>query len=79
MASPEGQARGDARDIYVDPVSHEAVDPAPDAGRSFYAGHMYHFASRANKDTFDDDPELWVSTAHVSQTSAHVSPIGEPE
>lgn len=69
----------DARDVLTDPVSHESVGPDDAVGKTFYAGHMYYFTSRANKETFDDDPELWASTAHVSQTSAHVSPIGEPE
>ncbi len=67
------------RDVWVDPVSHEAVDPARAAGQSFYAGHMYHFASRANKDTFDSDPQVWISTPHVSETSADIAPIAAQE
>ena len=67
------------REVWVDAVSHEPVDPKQAKHQSFYAGHMYHFNSLVNKQTFDEDPQLWVSTAHASQTPAHVSPIGEPE
>lgn len=69
----------DEKDIWVDVVSHESVDPRQSKHRSFYAGHMYHFGSLVNKQTFDEDPQLWVRTAHASQTSAHLSPLGEPE
>lgn len=69
----------DGKDIWVDAVSHEPVDPRQSKDRSFYAGHMYHFNSLANKQIFDEDPQLWVRTAHASQTSAHLSPLGEPE
>ena len=66
-------------DVWVDPVSHEAVDPDKSRLQSFYAGKHYHFADAINKRTFDDDPQLWVSTPHVSETSASLSPTGEPE
>ncbi len=71
--------RADENDVWVDAVSHRPVDPTKSRDRSFYAGRMYHFEDRTNKQTFDDDPQLWVSTPHVSETSAHLSPIGEPE
>jgi YHS domain-containing protein len=66
----------DERDVFVDPVSHEDVDPENFAGRSYYHGHMYYFTSRVNKDMFDDDPELWVPTPHASLTSASMAPAG---
>lgn len=66
------------RDVWVDPVSHQPVERgAPH--RSFYAGHMYHFTTLVNKQTFDQDPQLWVPTAHASVTSATLSPIGEAQ
>lgn len=69
----------DSHDVWVDAVSHRPVDPATSRNKSFYAGKMYHFEDRTNKQQFDEDPQLWVSTAHASETSAHLSPIGEPE
>ena len=79
MASDESERYIEERDVWVDPVGHQPVDPAAVQHQSFYAGHLYHFASLTNKQTFDQDPQLWVSTAHASTTSAHLSPIGEPE
>jgi YHS domain-containing protein len=67
----------DERDVFVDPVSHQSVDPDSFAGRSYYNGHMYYFTSRVNKDTFDDDPELWVPTPHCSLTSANLTPVAD--
>ena len=67
------------RDAQVDPVSQQAVDPQTSPHQSFYAGRHYHFADPTNKQIFDEDPQLWVSTPHVSETSASLSPIGEPE
>lgn len=61
------------RDVWVDPISHEAVDPQRSKHRSFHAGHMYHFASLTNKQQFDEDPELWVPAPHAVQTSAHIT------
>ena len=66
-------------DVWTDPVSHQSVDPAESRDRSFYNGRMYHFVDRVNKGVFDEDPQLWVSTAHASETSASLSPTGEPE
>lgn len=66
-------------DVRVDPVSHQTVDPRTSPHQSFYAGRHYHFADMTNKQIFDADPQLWVSTPHVSETSASLSPIGEPE
>lgn len=77
MSSTENKQQAEERDIWVDPVSHEPVDRALSRDQSFYAHHMYHFVSRSNKQTFDADPELWISTPHSSPTSAALSPIGE--
>lgn len=70
---------GDDRDVFVDPVSHLPVDREHAAGKSFYRGHMYYFTSRVNKETFDDDPQLWISTPHASVTSASVLPDRDDE
>lgn len=64
--------QADRRNVWTDPVSHELVEPGYDAGRSFYNGHTYHFQSRVNKQTFDDDPQLWISTPHASMNSAAI-------
>ncbi len=60
--------------VWIDPVSHKPVDPAASRDRSFFNGKMYHFADGINKRTFDEDPELWVSTPHASETSASLMP-----
>lgn len=65
-------------DVWTDPVSHGEVDPAKSKHKSFYAGKMYHFEDLTNKQTFDEDPQLWVSTPHASEISSHLSPTGEP-
>jgi YHS domain-containing protein len=62
----------DRRNVFVDPVSHEPVEPGQVAGRSFYNGHTYHFKTLVNKRTFDEDPQLWVSTPHASQNSSNI-------
>lgn len=62
------------REVWVDAVSHEPVDPKLSKHRSFYAGHMYHFATLINKQTFDQDPQLWIPTAHASLNSANLDP-----
>ena len=77
MASEESERYVEERDVWVDPVGHQAVEPATAEHQSFYAGHMYHFASLVNKQTFDQDPQLWVPTAHASVTSASLSTTGE--
>ena len=69
--------RTDERDVWVDPVSHEPVDSHKSRHQSFYAGHMYHFVTLVNKETFDQDPQLWISTPHAAQNSASLSAIGE--
>ena len=66
-------------DVWTDAVSHVTVDPDKSHDRSFYNGKMYHFANAVNKRTFDEDPQLWVSTAHASETSANLPPAEEPE
>ncbi len=65
-------------DVWTDAVTHRAVDPDADNHRSFYSGKTYHFESATSKGTFDADPQLWVSTPHASETSAHITPTGEP-
>jgi YHS domain-containing protein len=77
MASEESEQYIAERDVWTDAVSHQPVDPATAQHRSFYAGHMYHFATLVNKQTFDQDPQLWAPTAHASVTSASLSSIGE--
>lgn len=67
------------QEVCADPVTHQSVDPRTAPHQSFYAGRHYYFESLASKETFDADPQLWVSTPHVSVTSASLSPIGEPE
>jgi len=71
---------GPEHDVWTDPVSHLEVDPDRGGPRysSFYDGKTYHFSDVTSKQTFDEDPQLWVSTAHASETSAHLSPTGEP-
>jgi len=66
-------------DVWIDAVSHEAVSEHDHHYQSFYDGKHYHFKDSVNKQTFDEDPQLWVSTAHASQTSAHLSATGEDE
>lgn len=68
-----------AHDVREDPVSHEKVDTRTSPHQSFYAGRHYHFENIANKQVFDEDPQLWVSTPHVSETSASLPPPGQPE
>jgi len=63
----------DGRTVMIDPVSHEPVEPGMAAGRSFFNGHTYHFRTLVNKRTFDDDPELWISTPHSSMNSAAIN------
>ena len=65
-------------DVCVDPVTHLAVDPRTSQHQSFYDGRHYHFMDLTSKQTFDEDPQLWVSTPHASETSAHITPTGEP-
>ena len=65
--------------VWEDLISHEQVDPRTSSYQSFYAGRHYHFVSSVNKQVFDEDPQLWVSTPHASDTPASLSPIGEPE
>ena len=68
----------DGRRVELDPVSHLEVDPDRAVAKSFYRGHMYYFTSRVNKETFDDDPQLWIPTPHASMTSAALY-LDEPE
>ena len=65
-------------DVWTDAVTHRAVDPDMARDQSFYGGKTYHFESAASKATFDENPALWVSTPHASETSAHLTPTGEP-
>lgn len=66
------------KDVWIDAVSHEPVDPDTSRNRSFYAGRMYHFNTLVNKQTFDEDPQLWVSTPHAGETSSSLRATGEP-
>jgi YHS domain-containing protein len=77
MVSEENEQYIAERDVWTDPVSHQPVDQATAKHQSFYAGHMYHFGTLVNKQTFDQDPELWIPTPHASVTSASLSSIGE--
>jgi YHS domain-containing protein len=77
MSTEIGRNVAEERDIWTDPVSHQPVDGTRSKHQSFYAGHMYHFETLVNKQTFDEDPQLWISTAHAGVTSATLSPIGE--
>ena len=61
----------------VDPVSHEEVDVRRAAGTSHYLHRTYYFATKVNKQIFDDDPQLWVPTPHASVTSANLPPEDE--
>ena len=54
------------------------MDPAQSRDRSFYNGKMYHFVDGVNKGMFDSDPQLWVPTAHASETSSSLI-LGEGE
>jgi YHS domain-containing protein len=65
-------------DVWTDPVTHRAVDPEKSQHRSFYDGKMYHFTDLTSKQTFDADPQLWAPTPHASETSAHITPTGQP-
>ena len=62
----------DSHNVYVDPVTHEAVDPAHYAARYHYNGRNYHFASVESKKMFESDPMLWVSTPHASMNSSNI-------
>jgi len=63
---------GDTRNVYVVPVSHEQVDPNHFAGRVHFNGRTYHFATVENKQIFNDDPMLWISTPHASMNSSNI-------
>jgi len=62
----------DTRNVYVDPVSHEQVDPNHFAARTHFNGRTYHFATVENKQIFNDDPMLWISTPHASMNSSNI-------
>lgn len=59
---------------WVDPVSHQAIDPRTSLHQSFHAGQHYYFADLTNKQTFDADPQLWVAAPYLSQTPVSLSP-----
>ncbi|MCW3058426.1 MAG: hypothetical protein JWQ02_247 [Capsulimonas sp.] len=67
----------DERDVFVDPVSHIAVDPNNNVGHVFYNGHMYYFSNLTNLQTFKEDPQLWISTAHASMSSSSITPVAD--
>ncbi len=66
---------GAEHDVWTDPVSHLEVKPDGAHHSSFYNGKTYHFSDKTNKQVFDEDPQLWVSTAHASETSASLPPV----
>ena len=68
---------GGEREIFIDPVSHEKLNRETSVGRSVYNGLAYHFTSRVNKDIFDEDPQLWISTPHASLTSVDLTPVDD--
>lgn len=70
---------GPEHDVWTDPVSHLEVDPDRSRHSSFYNGVTYHFSDATSKQVFDEDPQLWVSTAHASETSANLPPVEESE
>lgn len=49
----------DATQEAVDPVSGERVRTG-DAPNTMYAGDIYYFASRANRDTFEANPARYI-------------------
>ena len=69
----------DDRAVYVDPVSHEYVEPGTEAGKSFYNGKTYHFKTRTNLAVFREDPQLWVPTPHATMVSSSLDPTDDSE
>ena len=59
--------------IVTDPVSHVTLNRDDAVAKSAFNGTMYYFADPVNKQSFDEDPMLWVSTPHASLTSADVN------
>ncbi|MBI3152279.1 MAG: YHS domain-containing protein [Chloroflexi bacterium] len=48
-------------DTYKCPVCGMEVTPETAGGKSEYKGHTYYFCSKADKDTFDQNPEKYIS------------------
>ncbi|MFQ5521723.1 MAG: YHS domain-containing protein, partial [Candidatus Methylomirabilia bacterium] len=58
---PEPGAGGEVAKMAVDPVCKMDVNPAKAAGTSTYRGEPYYFCALSCKETFDKDPEQYVS------------------
>ena len=56
---------------YEDPICHQTVDPQR-ACKSLYRGHTFYFHSKQCKQTFDQNPQLWVSVSHAEMSSANL-------
>ncbi len=67
----------DERLVYNDPVSHEAVNVDGANYKSFYNQKTYFFVNLTNKQIFDEDPSLWISTPHGAQTSSALTPVAD--
>ena len=52
-----------------DPVCGMDVDPQTAAGKSEYQGQTYYFCSMGCKQSFDKDPQKYVSKAQSGQQS----------
>jgi P-type Cu+ transporter len=46
---------------FIDPVCGMTVEPETAAGQSEYGGQTYYFCSPGCKDSFDADPEKYLS------------------
>jgi YHS domain-containing protein len=47
----------------IDPVCEMEVDEKTAAAKSSYEGKIYYFCSEECKDTFEEDPEEFISSA----------------
>lgn len=55
----------------IDPVCGMSVDPRTAAGKSEYKGKTYYFCAPGCKQTFDKDPERFVSKNNPGQEQHH--------
>lgn len=65
-----GDRRHDGHDRPKDPVSGEEVNPET-AVNAMYQGHVYYFASRTNRDTFEVSPDLYAQAASGRDSHRH--------
>ena len=63
----DSRAPGDAPEAVVDPVSGEALR-TDQALTSLYAGKVYYFASRENRDRFEAMPQDYAGTPRVTRS-----------